>query len=103
MARFISLYIYPNYDSFLKPVASILGIPLENIFANQVLFGSNGEYGGFDKNEPTSRRGGKATAVQQIRKVGVGTVADIVVYFLKMLTKLSNVPGSWIQVTSDDW
>ncbi|XP_047270098.1 phosphoserine phosphatase, chloroplastic isoform X4 [Capsicum annuum] len=57
-----------GFRQMINPVASILGIPLENIFANQILFGSNGEYVGFDKNEPTSRRGGKATAVQQIRK-----------------------------------
>ena len=53
----------------MKPVASILGIPHENIFANQLLFGSKGEFIGFDENEPTSRSGGKATAVQQLRKV----------------------------------
>lgn len=53
----------------MKPVASILGIPQENIFANQLLFGSSGEFLGFDENEPTSRSGGKATAVQQIKKV----------------------------------
>lgn len=53
----------------MKPVASILGIPQENIFANQLLFGSSGEFLGFDKNEPTSRSGGKAVAVQQIKKV----------------------------------
>ncbi|KAM3374009.1 phosphoserine phosphatase, chloroplastic isoform X1 [Capsicum galapagoense] len=57
-----------GFRQMINPVASIFGIPLENIFANQILFGSNGEYAGFDKNEPTSRRGGKATAVQQIRK-----------------------------------
>ncbi|XP_015079694.1 phosphoserine phosphatase, chloroplastic isoform X2 [Solanum pennellii] len=57
-----------GFRQMINPVASILGVPLENIFANQILFGSNGEYVGFDKNEPTSRRGGKATAVQQIRK-----------------------------------
>ncbi|PPR91399.1 hypothetical protein GOBAR_AA29287 [Gossypium barbadense] len=34
-----------------------------------LLFGSSGEFLGFDANEPTSRSGGKATAVQQIRKV----------------------------------
>lgn len=57
------------YKIFVKPVATILGIPLENIFANQILFESSGEFSGFDPNEPTSRSGGKATAVQQIRKV----------------------------------
>ncbi|RID57996.1 hypothetical protein BRARA_F01328 [Brassica rapa] len=52
----------------LHPVASILGIPRENIFANNILFGNSGEFVGFDENEPTSRSGGKAKAVQQIRE-----------------------------------
>ncbi|KAK3406391.1 hypothetical protein EUGRSUZ_K02531 [Eucalyptus grandis] len=57
-----------GFRQMINPVASILGIPSENIFANQLLFGSSGEFLGFDTNEPTSRSGGKATAVQQIRK-----------------------------------
>ncbi|KAJ6749167.1 PHOSPHOSERINE PHOSPHATASE [Salix purpurea] len=58
-----------GFRQMINPVASILGIPPENIFANQLLFGSSGEFVGFDVNEPTSRSGGKATAVQEIRKV----------------------------------
>ena len=46
-----------------------LGIPAENIIANQLLFGTSGEYAGFDPTEPTSRSGGKAKAVQQIKQV----------------------------------
>lgn len=57
-----------GFRQMINPVASILGIPPENIFANQLLFGSSGEFVGFDTKEPTSRSGGKATAVQQIRK-----------------------------------
>lgn len=53
----------------MKPVALQLGIPPENIFANQLLFKSSGEFCGFDTDEPTSRSGGKAIAVQNIRKV----------------------------------
>ncbi|KAI3440572.1 O-phosphoserine phosphohydrolase [Psidium guajava] len=57
-----------GFRQMINPVASILGIPPENIVANQLLFGSSGEFMGFDTNEPTSQSGGKATAVQQIRK-----------------------------------
>lgn len=53
----------------MKPVASILGIPENHIFANNLLFKSSGEFLGFDTREPTSRSGGKAVAVQQIKKV----------------------------------
>lgn len=67
-----------GFRQMINPIASILGIPLENIFANQMLFGSSGEFVGFDENEPTSRSGGKAVAVQQIRKAhGYKTLAMI--------------------------
>ncbi|CAN6363518.1 unnamed protein product [Urochloa humidicola] len=57
-----------GFRQMIKPVASELGIPVENIIANQLLFGTSGEYAGFDPTEPTSRSGGKAQAVQQIKK-----------------------------------
>ncbi|KAE8802533.1 Phosphoserine phosphatase, chloroplastic [Hordeum vulgare] len=57
-----------GFRQMIKPVAFGLGIPTENIIANQLLFGSSGEYVGFDPTEPTSRSGGKAVAVQQIRQ-----------------------------------
>ncbi|KAL6908206.1 hypothetical protein ACP4OV_002376 [Aristida adscensionis] len=57
-----------GFRQMIKPVASDLGIPPENIIANQLLFGTSGEYAGFDPTEPTSRSGGKAQAVQQIRQ-----------------------------------
>lgn len=58
-----------GFRQMINPVALELGIPLENIFANQLLFASSGDFLGFDKDEFTSRSGGKATAVQHIRKV----------------------------------
>ncbi|XP_066340279.1 phosphoserine phosphatase, chloroplastic-like isoform X1 [Miscanthus floridulus] len=57
-----------GFRQMIKPVAFELGIPPENIIANQLLFGTSGEYAGFDPAEPTSRSGGKAKAVQQIKK-----------------------------------
>ncbi|CAK9147968.1 unnamed protein product [Ilex paraguariensis] len=63
-----SIYLVSGgFRQMINPIASILGIPLENIFANKLLFLSSGEFLGFDTNEPTSRSGGKATAVQHIR------------------------------------
>lgn len=58
-----------GFRQMIKPVALQLGIPQENIFANQLLFGSSGEFLGFDTSEFTSRSGGKAVAVQHIKKV----------------------------------
>lgn len=57
-----------GFRQMIKPVAFELGIPPENITANQLLFGTLGEYAGFDPTEPTSRSGGKAKAVQQIKQ-----------------------------------
>ncbi|VVA91793.1 unnamed protein product [Arabis nemorensis] len=69
-ANNIDVYLISGgFRQMINPVASILGIPRENIFANNLLFGNSGEFLGFDENEPTSRSGGKAKAVQQIRKV----------------------------------
>ncbi|TYH12916.1 hypothetical protein ES288_A06G104300v1 [Gossypium darwinii] len=69
-ARNTDVYlISEGFRQMINHVASILGIPQENIFANQLFFGSSGEFLGFDVNEPTWRSEGKVTAVQQIRKV----------------------------------
>ncbi|XP_058180764.1 phosphoserine phosphatase, chloroplastic isoform X2 [Rhododendron vialii] len=68
-AKSTAVYLVSGgFRQMINPVASILGIPPENIFANQLLFGNSGEFRGFDANEPTSRSGGKATAVEQIKK-----------------------------------
>ncbi|GAB2303085.1 hypothetical protein Dimus_037081 [Dionaea muscipula] len=68
-AKSIDIFLVSGgFRQMINPVASILEIPFENIFANQLLFGNAGEFVGFDKDEPTSWSGGKATAVQQIRK-----------------------------------
>lgn len=48
-------------------MAQELSIPLTNLFANKLLFDFNGNYGGFDVNQPTSRSGGKGEAITQIR------------------------------------
>lgn len=56
-----------GFHSLIDPVAQELRIPLNNLFANKLLFDFNGNYGGFDINQPTSRSGGKGEAIIQIR------------------------------------
>ncbi|KAI3791488.1 hypothetical protein L2E82_05259 [Cichorium intybus] len=56
-----------GFRQMINPVASILGVPSKNIYANNLLFNNSGEFG-FDENEPTSTSGGKPTAVELIRK-----------------------------------
>lgn len=56
-----------GFHSLIDPVCQELGIPLTNLFANKLLFDYNGNYAGFDTNQPTSRSGGKGDAIAQIR------------------------------------
>ena len=52
----------------IEPVAAELGVEVGRIYANRLLFhGDTGEYAGFDETEPTSRAGGKARVVSQLR------------------------------------
>ena len=55
----------------IDPLAVHLNIPVPaNIRANTLLFDKNGEYENFDPTEPTSRSGGKAKALMEIREKG---------------------------------
>jgi hypothetical protein len=74
-------------------VAFELGIPPENIIANQLLFGASGEYAGFDPTELTSRSGGKAQAVQQIRQVWSNFIVFSITIFTSLfITYLDSFP-----------
>ena len=55
-----------GFIQMIEPIASKLNIPRENIIANVILFDSNGNFAGFDKEVPTSRSKGKAQALQQL-------------------------------------
>lgn len=52
-----------GFRQMIHPVAEVLDIPLDRVFANNLLFHLDGSYKGFDKNEPTSRSGGKAEVI----------------------------------------
>lgn len=57
-----------GFRAIINPIAKMLGIPLENVFANTILFdGASGAYAGFDAAEFTSRSGGKAAAILAIK------------------------------------
>lgn len=57
-----------GFDCLIEPVATILGIPMTNVFANKLMFYFDGEYAGFDTTQPTSRSGGKGEAISMIRQ-----------------------------------
>ncbi|EDW72723.1 uncharacterized protein Dwil_GK17158 [Drosophila willistoni] len=57
-----------GFDCLIAPVANELGIPLTQLYANKMLFDYQGAYDSFDINQPTSRSGGKAEAINLIRQ-----------------------------------
>jgi len=58
-----------GFRQMIHPVAYALSIPLERVFANNLLFDDvTGKYTGFDTNEPTSRAGGKGVVVGQLKE-----------------------------------
>ena len=67
-----------GFRQMINPVAEALDVPLENIFANNLLFNEDGSYAGFDPEEFTSKAGGKAEAVKHVKKAfGHGTMAMV--------------------------
>ncbi|CAM9859386.1 unnamed protein product [Phaeothamnion confervicola] len=77
VAEFVELLHARGTDVFLvsggfrlmiNPVADLLKIPRERVFANTILFGKDGSYAGFDAAEPTSRDGGKPHVVKTLKE-----------------------------------
>jgi len=57
-----------GFRPIINPIADILNISRDHVFANTILFDDVGEYAGFDAEEFTSRSGGKASAVRHIKE-----------------------------------
>jgi len=55
-----------GFRQMINPIALQLGISVSNIYANNLFFTEDGEYDGFDINEPTSKDGGKSKVVQEL-------------------------------------
>jgi len=53
--RKVDVYLVSGgFAAFIRPVARLLGIPEENVYANILLFDDEGNYAGFDESQPTS-------------------------------------------------
>uniref|UniRef100_A0A1B6CZJ0 Phosphoserine phosphatase n=1 Tax=Clastoptera arizonana TaxID=38151 RepID=A0A1B6CZJ0_9HEMI len=67
-----------GFRGLIAPVALLLNVPLQNIYANKLKFFFNGEYAGFDESEPTSKNGGKAEVITFLkRKYGYSNFVHI--------------------------
>jgi phosphoserine phosphatase len=66
-ARGAEVYLVSGgFRQMINPIADMLNIPRDHIFANNLLFEADGSFKGYDHNEPTSRKGGKAVVVKEL-------------------------------------
>jgi len=67
--RNVDIYLVSGgFTIMIEPIAEILKIPKENIYANTILFDDDGNYKDFDRSAPTSQSGGKPAVVAQLKK-----------------------------------
>ena len=67
--RQVPVYLITGgFHSIVDPVATQLNIPITNVFANKLLFNTDGTYAGFDENEMTSDSGGKGLVVEYLKE-----------------------------------
>ncbi|KAL7554988.1 hypothetical protein ACHAWF_018605 [Thalassiosira exigua] len=67
-----------GFRLMIEPVAERLGVSVENIYANTILFDEDGGYAGFDATEPTSADQGKPKALRTIKaKYGYETMVMV--------------------------
>ncbi|XP_063707810.1 phosphoserine phosphatase [Culicoides brevitarsis] len=57
-----------GFDCLINEVAIEIGVPVENVYANKLYFTYDGQYAGFDLTQPTSHSGGKAEAINLVRR-----------------------------------
>lgn len=57
-----------GFSMMIAPLAAVLGIADDHVFANELLFDDSGSYRGFSHNQPTSRSGGKRRVIESIMK-----------------------------------
>ncbi|XP_044756576.1 phosphoserine phosphatase [Coccinella septempunctata] len=67
--RNVEVYLVTGgFRCIVSPIARQLDIPETNIYSNRMKFYFDGEYAGFDENQPTSRSGGKAEVVRILKE-----------------------------------
>lgn len=66
--RHTAVYLVSGgFRPIIDPIAEILQIPQEHVYANTILHDEAGQYIGFDTSEFTSRSGGKPAAIKDIK------------------------------------
>eukprot|EP01035_Chromulina_nebulosa_P019938 gene19938-25903_t len=67
-AKGVHVYLVSGgFRQMIYPIAKVVAVPHHRIYANNILFHSNGDYESFDSNELTSKDGGKALVIQRLK------------------------------------
>src|SRR5579884_717658 len=56
-----------GFIDYMQPVLNRLGIRTDHVFANKFTYDNSGNITGFEKDRPTSRKGGKAAQVSRLK------------------------------------
>lgn len=65
----VAVYLVSGgFRQMINPIARVLSIPNHRIYANNLLFNSDGSFKGFDSNELTSRDGGKPAVIKRLKE-----------------------------------
>jgi len=65
-----------GFKEFIIPVAQILGIPKDHVFANTMKKDRKGNIIGFDTHNPLSKDGGKIIVAQRLQKRHIVVIGD---------------------------
>ncbi|KAG8194786.1 hypothetical protein JTE90_017227 [Oedothorax gibbosus] len=66
--RDIPVYLVSGgFDTIIYPIAKDLNIPYNHIFANKIKYFFNGDYAGFDEDQPTCEQDGKAQVAAYLK------------------------------------
>ena len=69
MARGTHVWLVSGgFRQMIEPVADRVGVPRDRIIANVIRFNANGSFADFDPAQPTSRSGGKAKALADLKQ-----------------------------------
>ena len=67
-ARGTHVYLVSGgFRQMIEPVAHAIGVPPTQLYCNRLLFDERGDFAGIDHSEPTSRAGGKAKVVAELK------------------------------------
>jgi phosphoserine phosphatase len=58
-----------GFRQLIYPVADMVGISHEHVYANNLLFNQDGTYAGFDDSELTAWSGGKSRVMEELQKL----------------------------------